>query len=429
MYEAVGPGEWALMSVYELAEWKNGLAFKNIDFSPDGLPVIKIAELKNGVTSQTARTASEYNPSVYVERGNLLFSWSGNPDTSIDIFRWDGGDGWLNQHIFKVTPGKDVTDEFLFFLLRWLRPRFAEIARNKQTTGLGHVTVADLKQMQVRIPTIEVQNLIVGVVGPIESKIELNRRMNATLEGLARALFRDWFVDFGPVRAKQAGAEPYLPPDPWTLFPARLASNGLPEEWEMTKLADLAHLNPESWSKKTAPASIRYVDLSNTKWGQIDKIEPYLWPDAPSRARRVLRSGDTIVGTVRPANGSFAYISEEGLTGSTGFAALRPKKVRDRPLIWCAATSSDNIDRLAHLADGAAYPAVRPDAVAATEIALPASQLLEKFSDTIGASLMRIQTNERESHTLAKTRDLLLPRLMSGELRVRDAESLAGAAL
>jgi type I restriction enzyme S subunit len=173
MYESVGGSDWRQSSVYDLADWKNGLAFKNIDFSDLGKPIIKIGELKNGITKQTARTLADYDPSVFVQAGNMLFSWSGNPDTSIDVFRWEGEDGWLNQHIFKVKPKKGVSSEFLFFVLRWLKPRFAEIARNKQTTGLGHVTLQDLKRMKLGIPSSEEQLAIISIVGPLQSKIEL----------------------------------------------------------------------------------------------------------------------------------------------------------------------------------------------------------------------------------------------------------------
>ena len=219
MYECVGPEDWQESSVFDLAHWKNGLVFKNIDFSESGRPVIKIAELKNGVTSQTARTMAEYNPSVFVRPGDMLFSWSGNPDTSIDVFRWDGIEGWLNQHIFKVSPSDEVSSDFLFFLLKWLRPRFAEIARNKQTTGLGHVTKQDLQRMLVSVPDTKEQAEIVGCISPIQNKIDLNRRMNETLEAMARAIFKDWFVDFGPTRAKAEGREPYLAAELWDLFP------------------------------------------------------------------------------------------------------------------------------------------------------------------------------------------------------------------
>ncbi|WP_188127824.1 restriction endonuclease subunit S, partial [Ruegeria intermedia] len=236
MYEFVGPDDWVRSSLFDLATWKNGLAFKNIQFSDSGDPVIKIAELKSGITEQTKFTRGEYGDEVRVEPGDMLFSWSGNPDTSIDVFEWDGPPGWLNQHIYKVTPAEGVDRDFLFFLLKWLKPRFAEIARNKQTTGLGHVTLADFKQMQIGLPKPDEQAAIVALVKPYHDKIELNRRMNATLEAMARAIFRDWFVDFGPTRAKAEGREPYLAPDLWPLFPARLDDEGKPEGWEVSEI-------------------------------------------------------------------------------------------------------------------------------------------------------------------------------------------------
>ena len=110
----------------------------------------------------------------------------------------------------------------------------------------------------------------------------------------------------------------------WALFPDRLDDEGKPEGWEIGALGDYANLNPESWSRANYPSFIKYVDLSGTKWGTIENIEPHSREDAPSRAQRVLRPGDTIIGMVRPGNGSYAFVSEDGLTGSTGFAALRP---------------------------------------------------------------------------------------------------------
>ncbi len=141
----------------------------------------------------------------------------------------------------------------------------------------------------------------------------------------------------------------------------------IPEEWEVGTLNDFATVNPEAWSKDTRPSVINYIDLSNTKWGQIEEVTAYTQEEAPSRAQRVLRPQDTIVGTVRPGNGSYALISQDGLTGSTGFAVLRPLRIENTEYVYLAATASDNIERLAPLADGAAYPAVRPDVVAATQ--------------------------------------------------------------
>jgi type I restriction enzyme S subunit len=176
------------------------------------------------------------------------------------------------------------------------------------------------------------------------------------MEAMARALFKDWFVDFGPTRAKMAGHTLYLAPDLWALFPDRLDDDRKPEGWQWGTLGHVATLNSESWSRANYPACIDYVDLSNTKWGTIESTQPHEQDKAPSRAQRVLRSGDTIVGTVRPGNGSYALVGTAGLTGSTGFAVLRPLRPACREFVYLAATAPDNIVRLSLLADGGAYP-------------------------------------------------------------------------
>ncbi|PKZ52999.1 hypothetical protein CYJ70_04640 [Gardnerella pickettii] len=169
-------------SLFDLATWKNGLSFKKIDFSDTGLPVIKIAELNNGINSNTSFTKGNYGEDVFIRRDDILFSWSGNPKTSIDVFRYRLENGWLNQHIFKVTANEDfVTKDFLYYALKFLKPHFTQIATNKQTTGLGHVTISDLKRISLIIPSRSVQNKIVSILKTIDSKIENNRAINKNL--------------------------------------------------------------------------------------------------------------------------------------------------------------------------------------------------------------------------------------------------------
>ena len=300
--------------------------------------------------------------------------------------------------------------------------RLQGLAESRSGT-FPQITFDDVGFLELPLPELPEQRAIVATLGALDEKIELNRKMNATLEAMARALFRDWFVDFGPTRAKMEGRASYLSPDLWALFPDRLDDEtGLPEGWHYGTLSDVALLNPESWGAKGLPNRIEYVDLANTKWGTIEKTESHDRDAAPSRARRVLREGDTIVGTVRPGNGSFAYVGNDGLTGSTGFAVLRPRDQRERVFVWCAATAPENIDRLSHLADGGAYPAVRPDVVSATEIVLPGDKLLSAFATSCAEILILIEANKHESRILAETRDILLPKLMSGEIRLREAE-------
>jgi type I restriction enzyme S subunit len=254
--------------------------------------------------------------------------------------------------------------------------------------------------------------------------------MNETLETMARAIFKDWFVDFGPVRAKAEGCPPPgLVPDIAALFPDKLDDDDKPVGWAIGTVEDIARLNPESWTTSSAPEAVEYVDLANTKWGIIESTAHYEWEEAPSRARRVLRLGDTIVGTVRPGNGSYAFIGCDGLTGSTGFAVLRPKKHSFREMVYYAATCADNIERLSHLADGAAYPAVRPEVVGATGVVACPEEIITAFSALTSPFLDRVEANKRENATLAALRDLLLPKLMSGEIRLKDVEqTIAGTA-
>ena len=305
-----------------------------------------------------------------------------------------------------------------------------EVLASATGTTVKHTSPDRIKQFRFLCAPPSEQRSIANILGTIEDKIDLNRRMNETLEAMVRALFRSWFVDFDPIRAKAEGRDPDLPQSLADLFPARLVDSEfgeMPEGWEAGTVADWSSLNTETWTKGERPAEIRYLDLSNTKRGRIEAITPYAAAKAPSRAQRVLRPGDTIVGTVRPGNGSYALVSELGLTGSTGFAVLRPKAAEFTEFVYLATTSADSIDALAHLADGAAYPAVRPDVVAATPIVRPDHKVLARFSSSAGALLGRIAHSEKESRTLASVRDLLLPKLISGEIRLRDAEKTVEA--
>ena len=332
----------------------------------------------------------------------------------------------LVQRVACLRGSDRLMDGFLHYVAA--SQEFTDYVLSVQTgTAVPHISGNQIGEYEFLLPSLPEQRTIAHILGTLDDKIELNRRMNETLEVMARALFKSWFVDFDSVRAKAAGCDTGLPKSLADLFPARLVDSDLgeiPEGWEAGTVADLSSLNTETWTKGERPAEIRYLDLSNTKRGRIGAITPYAAAEAPSRAQRVLRPGDTIIGTVRPGNDSYALISESGLTGSTGFAVLRPKAAEFTEFVYLAATSADSIDALAHLADGAAYPAVRPDAVAATPIVRPDDGVLTRFSSAASALLRNMAHNARESRTLAALRDHLLPELISGALRIRDGERL-----
>ncbi|TDL86070.1 restriction endonuclease subunit S [Meridianimarinicoccus aquatilis] len=163
------PEGWSAEPFIDQALWVNGAAYKNMHFSTDAdaLPVIKIAELKAGVTANTKFTATDLGDRYRISRGELLFSWSGNPDTSIDAFVWPLGDAWLNQHIFAVRDNGRMSRAALFCALRYFKPEMAEIARNKQTIGLGHITRKDLEAFPVSVPPETVETAFETQVAPL----------------------------------------------------------------------------------------------------------------------------------------------------------------------------------------------------------------------------------------------------------------------
>lgn len=168
--------------LYDFADYINGAAFKPSECGDRGLPIIKIAELKNGITDSTKYFDGFKGEKYLIQDKDILFSWSGNPDTSIDIFIWTHGKGILNQHTFNV---KSNTGHrwFTFLMLRYFKPEFSRIASNKQTTGLGHVTATDLKRLtfifnEDVIETFELE------VSPFMENIYSNMMENQRLEQL-----------------------------------------------------------------------------------------------------------------------------------------------------------------------------------------------------------------------------------------------------
>ncbi|KRE14236.1 hypothetical protein ASE66_12605 [Bosea sp. Root483D1] len=177
------PVGWRLEPLLDLAYWVNGAAYKNMHFvaSGEGLPVVKIAELKVGVTDQTKFTNTDLGGRYRIHNGELLFSWSGNPDTSIDAFIWTGNEAWLNQHIFAVRENGKRTKAALYIALKYLMPQFAELARNKQTTGLGHVTKDDMKRLLVPSPSEDILASFSNIIEPIFERIYSSLSENRAL--------------------------------------------------------------------------------------------------------------------------------------------------------------------------------------------------------------------------------------------------------
>ena len=414
LYHPAFPSHWKRAPLYSLAKWVNGLAFRDIQFSTNGAPIIKIAEVKDGISSQTKFTEQVFDESVHVHRGDLIFSWSGQPETSIDAFWWRDTDGWLNQHLFRVTSSKEIEQTFFFYLLKYVKPNFIGIARNKQTTGLGHVTKRDLETIEAAYPEDQHEQLAIAhILGTLDDKIELNRRMNETLEAIARTMFKSWFVDFDPVRAKMSGEPPEsicqrlgLTPDLLALFPDRLV------DFELGEI-------PEGWSEK------RVDDVLELAYGKALKASERINCEVP-----VYGSGG-ITGNHNEhlVEGPGVIIGRKGTVGSL-YWEDRPFFPIDTvfyvipkvPLTFCFyLLQTLGLERMN---TDAAVPGLNRNNVYRLTFACPTEKLLLEFDKFVRPLRDKIFLSFQESQTLINLRDSLLPKLLSGELRVVSREPM-----
>jgi type I restriction enzyme S subunit len=287
-----------------------------------------------------------------------------------------------------------------------------------ETDMADYVSLTAQRRLQVPIPPMGEQDNIASVLGALDDKIDLNRRMNETLEAMARAIFKDWFVDFSPTRAKMEGRPPYLAPDLWALFPDRLDDEGKPEGWEVDKLGthvlnfDARRIPLSGSERSKRRGAIPYHGAT----GVMDHVDAHLF------------------------EGIHVLVGEDGSVAKSDGTAFTQ-------YVW----GKFWVNNHAHVLQGKgavsaeylllyfSFELVEPYVTGAVQAKLsqgrmngmpflnPGDPLLSAFSEQVQPYFSRLRHNVDESKTLTALRDVLLPKLMSGEVRVRDAENLLGA--
>ncbi len=261
---------------------------------------------------------------------------------------------------------------------------------------------SDLKLIKVHVPPIDEQIAIRQVVALYDDLITTNQRRIALLEDAARRLYREWFVHLR--------------------FPGHESvpvKDGVPEGWRKQTLASVADVNARSIGARDKPDSVLYIDISSVSTGLIGEVTPYAFADAPGRARRRVDHGDVIWSCVRPNRRSYALIWEpdEKLVASTGFAVLSAISV-PFSYLYFTTTTDDFVGHLEQNATGAAYPAVTAKTFEDAEILVPEGDTLAAFDQVALPQLEQMETLKKQNRSLAQARDLLLPKLMSGQLDV-----------
>ena len=320
-------------------------------------------------------------------------------------------DFWPLNTALYVVDFKGNDPRFVSF---WLR--LQGLGSQNAAGAVPGVNRNHLHQLEVRVPDVTTQSLLASIFAIYDDLIENNTRRIAILEEMARRIFEEWFVHF-----RAPGCEG-LP-----LVESELGP--IPAGWKALPLAGVATVNPEQIASRSPPASINYIDIASVSPGSIDAVVSMDFAEAPGRARRIVRHGDVIWSSVRPNRRSFALVAHplSDTIASTGFAVLRAGEV-PWAYLYCATTTQGFADYLTNHATGSAYPAVKADDFEKAVILVPPRCVLAQFAKLAEPAFLLGQTLRGQNRNLRAQRDLLLPKLISGEIEVFDAAPLREAA-
>ena len=421
--------EWEEKPFQEVIDFREGPGILAKDFREDGVPLVRLAGLIRG--------ASVLEGCNYLDPESVVKRW--------DQFRLELGDVLLSTSASLgriAVVGEEGIGAIPYTGIIRMRPRYTTVhgpfiryllegpdfQQQCEIVGVGsvirHFGPMHLRQMTLKVPPLPDQRAIAHVLGTLDDKIELNRRMNQTLEEMARAIFQDWFVDFGPTRAKMEGQEPYLPPELWDMFPGQLVDSELgeiPEGWQVEDLGQVVEVfggatpstkMPEYWEGGTHCWATP-KDLSNITSPVLLDTERKITDAGLNKISSGLLPSGTLLLSSRAPIGYLA-ISEVPVAINQGFIAMPP---RDAPsnwymMLWCKASHEEIISH----ANGSTFLEISKANFRKIPMVLPDSELLSEFDKFVGSLYGRVSVNQRESQTMATKRDGLLPILLSGTL-------------
>jgi type I restriction enzyme S subunit len=325
---------------------------------------------------------------------------------------------------WRVKDPKQLDRRYIYFYLLSRTFREQLDSRKGETDMADYVSLTTQRTLKVTVPPLAEQKAIAAVLGSLDDKIELNRRMNATLEAMARALFQSWFVDFDPVRAKLDGRQPSgLDPATAALFPATFqnSESGLiPKGWTVGKVGDLATLNRNAVNPGDFPTeTFDHFSLPAFDNGRTPKVE---LGSAIMSNKFTVTPNSVLLSKLNPHIPRIwlpdLHASRRSVC-STEFMVACSMPGVSREFLFSLFTSSAFASIYGTLVTGmtGSHQRIRPESVLDMKIVIPSAALVRAFTDIAKSIFDRINRNTEQSRTLATLRDTLLPKLLSGELR------------
>ncbi len=424
-------GELCDAGVVELQTGPFGTQLHAHDYVENGVPVVPTEAIRNRqidhsvlpkISSGKAKELARHR----LERGDILFARRGVQATGhIGCVREaeEGflcGTGAIRLRVRK--GGSSVNSDFLSHVLanpasvEWFK--FHAIGATMPNLNEGII-----RSFPLQIPPMAEQRAFAHILGTLDDKIELNRKMNETLEAMARALFKSWFVDFDPVRAKAESRDTDLPKPLADLFPDSFEDSELgeiPKGWSVASLGDVAEHPRRGVQPDSINPDLPYIALEHmprrcialSDWGVADGLESNKFE---------FRKGEILFGKLRP------YFHKVGVAPVDGVCSTDIVVVAPHSSLWFGfvlghVSSKKFVEYTNAGSTGTKMPRTSWDDIARYAIVLPPETISKAFTERLQPSVDRIIAGIHEAHTLAALRDTLLPKLISGELRVKDAE-------
>lgn len=403
--------DWPKIALGEVATLYDSL-HKTPKYSDDGYPMVRVTDIKgetldtNSCKRVNEETFLEFTKKRLPQKGDILFSRVGSYGNSLLVKTKEHF--CLGQNTVSIVANSDaVLPEYMFAFLNSHDAK-AQIESFIGGASQPTISLGNIKRILVPKPPLAQQYRISFVLSSYDTLIENNTRRIEILEEMARRLYEEWFV-----HCRFPGYE-------GVSFKESEFGN-IPEEWVVTQLGNVAQINPEAIKPKFAPDDVHYIDIASVSPGRIDKVEQMQFSDAPGRARRIVRSGDILWSCVRPNRRSCAMVVEpkKDTVASTGFAVLRAESI-SKHYLYQYVRADHFVSYLVNRATGAAYPAVKASDFKEAMIIVPQGGVLSHFDEAVAPMRSLIRRLERKNANLRAQRDLLLPKLVSGEIDVSE---------
>lgn len=433
------PSEIDIQPLGKVAKVRSGFAFKSDDMGAIGLPVIKIRNIVPPTVDviDCERVPEDVIASIpNIERfelkeGDTLIAMTGATVGKVGRFPRPCERYFLNQRVGKVylsEPGA-ADYRYIYYILSqetYVRQMFGIADGSAQ----ANISGSQIENLEVPLPPLAEQRAIAQILGTLDDKIELNRRMNETLEAMARALFKSWFVDFDPVRLKADGRAPGLPKALADLFPDSFEDSELgeiPKGWHVGTLGDVAEHPRRGVQPSEIKTTTPYIALEHMPRRSI-ALSEWSVADGLESNKFMFKEGEILFGKLRPYFHKVGIAPVDGVC-STDIVVIAPRTEKWFGFLLGHVSSAAFVEYTNAGSTGTKMPRTSWSEMARYPVLTPGESVADAFTKSSRPVVDRIVASIHQSRTLAALRDTLLSKLISGELRIPVAEKMVDEAI